>query len=276
MGFARWIGGALGFAFGGGALGALAGYALGSLFEHLTSDGTDETDYSRRDERGYGQRGYERGYRQQRGYDPRQQQGQRNGFLFSLLVLAAHIVQADGKIMHSEMECVRTFLRTNFGTAAAQQGEEVLQRLFQKRKDVGAQEWNRLIAESCQQMRLAMTEEQRMQLLAFLCEIAKADGRIADEELKQLHLVAGRLGLSEQLVDQLLNLGSTTLEDAYKVLGVQPDASDEEVKKAYRRLALQYHPDKVATLGDDVKAAAEKKFKEIGAAKDRIWAARGL
>ena len=60
------------------------------------------------------------------------------------------------------------------------------------------------------------------------------------------------------------------------MLGVSPDASDDEVKKAYRKMALQYHPDKVATLGDDVKAAAEKKFKEINAAKELIWLARGL
>ena len=74
----------------------------------------------------------------------------------------------------------------------------------------------------------------------------------------------------------MLNLGGNTLEEAYKVLGVSPDASDDEVKRAYRKMALQYHPDKVATLGEDVKAAAEKKFKEIGAAKDLIYKSRGL
>ena len=74
----------------------------------------------------------------------------------------------------------------------------------------------------------------------------------------------------------MLHLEGDSLEDAYKVLGVSADATDEELKKAYRRLALEHHPDRVAKLGDDVRKAAEKKFQEINAAKDRIWKARGL
>ena len=60
------------------------------------------------------------------------------------------------------------------------------------------------------------------------------------------------------------------------MLGVSPDASDEELKKAYRKLALAHHPDRVSALGDDVRKAAEKKFQEINAAKEMVWKARGL
>ena len=74
----------------------------------------------------------------------------------------------------------------------------------------------------------------------------------------------------------MLHLEGDTLDDAYKVLGVSPQATDDEVKRAYRKLALQHHPDRVAKLGDDVRRAAEKKFQEINAAKERIWKARGL
>ena len=84
------------------------------------------------------------------------------------------------------------------------------------------------------------------------------------------------LQLQESEVDSMLHLQGDSLEDAYQVLGVSPQATDEELKRAYRRLALEHHPDRVAKLGDDVRRAAEKKFQEINAAKERIWKARGL
>ena len=84
------------------------------------------------------------------------------------------------------------------------------------------------------------------------------------------------LGLSLQDIDSLFNLKGDSLDEAYKVLGVSPDATDDEVRKAYRRLALEHHPDRVATLGDDVRKAAEKKFQEINAAKEKVFKARGI
>lgn len=77
-------------------------------------------------------------------------------------------------------------------------------------------------------------------------------------------------------LDSMLNLQKDTLEDAYAVLGVSPDATDDEVRKAYRNLALKHHPDRVAALGEDIRRAAEKKFQEINEAKEKIYKARGM
>ena len=53
-------------------------------------------------------------------------------------------------------------------------------------------------------------------------------------------------------------------------------ATDEEVRAAYRKLALKHHPDKVAALGEDIRKAAEVKFQQINAAKERVYKARGM
>jgi len=277
MAFVKWIGAFLGRILGGGIFGAIAGYALGNLIDNAIDGNGDTPRVGNGSSGSYSQTGGQSGSYSQSGTQrTREEEGQRNSFLISLLMLAAHIVQADGKIMHSEMELVRQFLRTNFGADAETQGNQIMLRLFDLRKQKGETEWNRQIQMACRELSAVFTLEQRLQLIAFLCDIAKADGHVDQTELDQLHRVAGYLGLNASEVDQLLHLGGQTLEEAYKVLGVSPDATDDEVKRAYRKMALQYHPDKVATLGEDVKAAAEKKFKEIGAAKDLIWEARGL
>lgn len=266
MAIGKWIGGFLGFVISG-PLGALAGYALGYLFDKATESVPAETNYGNSSaSAGTYANSYE------------QRQGQRNSFLFSLLVLSSYIIRADGKVMHSEMEFVRRFLRNSFGPAAEQQGEEILLKLFQKQKEIGDYEFREVIHDSCRQISLNMPYEQRLQLLAYLCEIAKADGVVSQGEVYALHYVASGLGVSAAEVDGMLNLhdASTNLDAAYKVFGVSPAATDEELRKAYRRLALQNHPDRVAALGDDVRKAAEKKFQEINAAKELIWKARGM
>jgi DnaJ like chaperone protein len=109
-----------------------------------------------------------------------------------------------------------------------------------------------------------------------LAQIAKADGKVHQQEISVLKEIAINLQLSASIVDQMLSLGGNTLEDAYKVLGISPDATDEEVRKAYRKMVILHHPDKVQNLGDDVKEAATRKLQEINKAKELIFQARGL
>ena len=275
MGIGRWIGGFLGF-INGGPLGALAGYAIGWLFEKGAegfSDNADNTfdNGTYRNSNAYGGNTYG-GYSAQQQYE-----GQRNSFLFSLLVLASYIMKADGRVMHSEMEFVRTFLRRNFSEIAVREGEEILLRLFERQKQMGEATFKNTIRESCAEIAQHMDYSQRLQLLNFLVLIAQADGAVPQSEIDALHFVAASLGISAEDLSSMLNLssGGNSLEAAYKVLGIDPSATDDEVKAAYRRMALKHHPDRVATLGDDVRKAAEKKFQEINAAKETIYKASG-
>ncbi len=63
---------------------------------------------------------------------------------------------------------------------------------------------------------------------------------------------------------------------AYQMLGISPDASDDEVRQAYRRMAMKYHPDRVATQDEETRSRAERLFKAVGEAKERIFKYRGL
>ena len=132
----KLIGGFLGF-ITGGPLGALAGVIFGSLFDSLADvvntpesrrweDNYEETHSERRNARSQYEQYRQYQQRQYEQYRQRQYEGQRNSFIFSLLVLASYIIRADGKIMHSEMELVRQFLRTNFGEEGALEGEQIL------------------------------------------------------------------------------------------------------------------------------------------------------
>lgn len=196
-----------------------------------------------------------------------------------MLVMSSYIIRADGRIMHSEMEYVRQFLRMNFGEAAVDEGERILLNLFEQRKQMERTDplaFKNTIRDCGAQIAANLTYEQRLQLLDFLVKVAQADGNVCVQEVDALKEVAMYMRLNMQDVDSMLSLGGNSLDEAYKVLEVSPSATDDEVRSAYRKLVLKHHPDKVAALGDDIRKAAEEKMQAINEAKERIFKARGM
>ncbi|MBF1501331.1 DnaJ domain-containing protein [Prevotella pallens] len=275
MALGKWIGSALGWILSGGnVLGAIAGYCIGSLLSDATSTAERDNGFN-----GNGNT-FRNDYSDTQ-FNQRPFEEDRNSFLFSMLVLSSYIIKADGKIMHSEMNCVRNFLHNNFGEQAVRQGEDILLKLFEMQKQQGATTFKETIRKSCVEISFHMNIGQRLQLLDYLIIIAKVDGTVSPEEVYALKEVATYLGLSAQDVDSMLNMEASSnqqigLDEAYKILGISPNATNDEVKAAYRKMALKHHPDRVSTLGDDIREAAEKKFQEINNAKERIYKARGL
>lgn len=245
MGLGKWISGALGWALGG-PIGALIGYSLGALLENSAEQQAGASGTS-----GTGSRYIE----------------QRNSFMVSLLVLSASVMKADGKVMRSELDYVKGFIRANFGENAVGQALKVLQELLQKEIR---------LPEVCAQIKAYMDMSQRLQLLHFLVGIAGADGHVSSKELDILKQIAMYLGISRGDSESVFAMFGNKLEDAYKVLEITPEATDDQVRKAYKKMALKHHPDRVESLGADVKKAAEEKFKSIVAAYETIKKERGF
>ena len=246
MGLGKWITGAIGWALGG-PLGGLVGYLLGSLLE-----GGNNGPQAQR-------------YYQEGAFSANEQ---RNSFLVSLLVLSAAVMKSDGKVLRSELEYVKDFIRRNFGEAALPQALQILKAALDK--DIN-------LPEVCAQIKLHMEQSQRLQLFHYLVGIANADGHVSQVEINDLKNIALYLGIPASEADSILAMfGGSDLDSAYKILEIDPSATDEQVKRAYKQMAIKHHPDKVATLGDDVKRAAEEKFKSIAAAYETIKKERGL
>lgn len=242
MGLGKWIVGALGWAMFG-PLGGILGYYITSRLEKLADAAATYDE------------------------DQSSNQGQRNSFLVSLLVLSAAVIKADGKTTSQEISTLRSFFARNFGPEAADEAENIVRELLQK-------DYN--LYEVCGQIRSYMDYSQRLQLYHYLVSLGACDG-LLQSEIDVLEVIGSYIGLTKAEVDSIFAQYRPACNDSnYKILEITPDATNEEVKKAYRKMAIKYHPDKVATLGADVQKAAEEKFKAISQAYEAICRERGM
>ena len=193
-------------------------------------------------------------------------QSQRNSFLMSLLVLSAAVIKADGKTTSQELATLRSFFSKNFGPQAGNEAEEIVKELLAK--DIN-------LYEVCGQIRSCMDYSQRLQLYHYLVSLGACDGLI-QRETDVLEVIASYIGLSKAEVDSIFAQFRPSNDKNYKILEIDPSASNDEVRKAYRKMAIKYHPDKVATLGEDVQKAAEEKFKAVNQAYEAICKERGI
>lgn len=188
-------------------------------------------------------------------------------FLRSLLMLFAAIMKADGKVMQSELNYVKNFLLQNFGEATTLQALQDLREFLDK--DIP-------LEEVCSRIRHQMSYPVRLQVVHFLFGLASSDRVIGAEEMKIIERAASAIGINHEDYDSIRSMFVEETNWAYKVLEIEPTVSDEEVKKAYRKMAMKYHPDKVNTLGDEVKKAATEKFTRLSDAYEKIKRERGM
>ena len=238
----KWIGGGLGWAFGG-PIGALIGFAVGSMFDNTTVNVSGNSLGPNRTTEG--------------------------DFKMSLLVLMACVMKADGRIMKAELDVAKKFLVANFGEQGALEALQMLKNLLDQPIDE---------TQVAMQVNQYMNYSSKLELLHLLFEIAYADGEIHPSELAAIQRIAG-VFLIDRLDFESLKAPYMKQVDrdwAYKSLEIEPTATDEEIKKAYRRMAMKYHPDKVNDLGEEVKKSATDKFRSINEAYESLKKQRGM
>ncbi len=239
--YGPWIGGALGWAFGG-PIGGILGFAFGKIFSEMGSSEAPA-----------------RGERSRR--------AQPGDFAAALLVLSAAVMKADDKVMRSELDFVKSFLVKNFGRAQAEQLTALLRDILKRPI---------ALREVAEQIRFHMEHPKRLLLLQYLYGIAKADGQVHTSEIEVIRRIAGYLGISEKDRASIEEHFYRVKANPYTVLEIAPDATDAEVKRAFRRLAVKFHPDKVGDLGASHKEAAKEQFIAVQAAYEQIKADRSM
>ncbi len=132
------------------------------------------------------------------------------------------------------------------------------------------------VREVCEQIRFNMEYSSRLALLHFLFNISKADGNVDASEVESIKQIAGYLQISAKDFESIRAMFWKDKSAAYKILEIEANVTDEEVKKAYRKMALKYHPDKIAHLGDDFKQSANEKFLKVQEAYETIKSERKM
>jgi len=268
--FVKWIGGAIGWAVGG-PIGALIGFSFGELVDSLTKNSRiTSSDYKDQ---------YKK-YRHSTSSDD---------FEYSLLILSAAVMKADGVKLKSELHFINQFYIDNYGREKAKIYMEALQKLLNK-------DFN--LKEVCEQIRYFMEHSLRLQVIHYLFSLANSDGKIHAEELRIMSQISSYLGIHQRdfaSIQAMFSAYSSKTNyryksrrsskshnrteiksDPYVILEIKKSATDMEVKKAYRRLARKYHPDKVAHLGEKYIEDAKAKFIIIDKAYNTVKRIRGM
>lgn len=261
--FTKWLFAGLGWAVGG-PIGALLGYWIGkAISPDKQIGGSGYSDYT-----------YHRG--------PYRNTGTQQDVNAALMVLIAAVMKVDGAVKRSELDYVKRFLLANYGEDRGREMLKVLQQMVQR--DIP-------IDQVCAQIKVNTDYNTRYHMVDFLFGIGAADGEFNQSEINMLRLIAQYLGISHSDYTSIFerhvghedagysnysndsgrsSTSSSYNKDPYRVLGIDSSATDEEVRKAYRKMAMKYHPDRVAGMSEEMQRNAAEQMKEINQAYEVI------
>ena len=255
----RIIGVLVGFYFFG-IFGALLGYIVGSFIDRYVAYGAGAV-------------------------NPLTTARRQTVFLETVFILMGKLAKADGRISQTEISHVEDFIqKLGMSPEHRQQAIALFKQGAGPGFDVEPQLNEFMVA-------CGHTNSLKQMLLVYLIVMAISDGSMDPAEESLLNNFALHLGYDQrtfrQLLDMVLNqshfaggqaTSATALDDAYKALGVTKESSDQEIKRAYRKLMSQYHPDKLMGQGlpEDMIKVATAQAQEIQAAYDLIKKSRNM
>lgn len=214
----------------------------------------------------------------------------RTAFFNALFSTLGHLAKADGRVTETEIRMVESLMQR---MQISGEDRQKAIRLFKtgKEPDFDLETALRPFLQHS-----VVRHDLRQMFMEILVEAAYAGGTLSQQENAILVQVAGLLKIPPQLLAAMLQargatgprgsaggarrgqVAAATLDQAYAHLGLQSDASDADVKRAYRKLVSQYHPDKLVSHGlpEEMMEIAKNRVREINTAYDRIKQARGF
>ena len=236
--------------------GAIIGFIIGSLIDQMASRSNTANSSGGR------QGGFQDAFEYYR------QQSSRYDIQTMLMALSASVMKADGKVLKIELDFVKRFFAAQFGNRFSSEHLQILKNFLDSEKIP--------LQEICADIRTRMPSEVRVQLIHYLSSTARADGDVAPAEMNIIQKIATMLGVSAVEFESVKNMFYRNVDSDYKILGVESNVTDEEIKKAYRKMAISFHPDKVATMGEEYQKGAKEKFQQIQDAYEAIKKRRGF
>ena len=193
-----------------------------------------------------------------------------NHFVFLLVNILVNIAGIDGEVSRSELSAINNFFRHHLHY---NQSQMFWVKELTKEAMAASASLDELLAD----FKTSFAYEPRLILIELIYQVIYSKPDVINTELNAAEKIAAYLGINayqhQTIHNKYRGMAQETVgseESYYGILGLQPSADFDEIKKAYRNLSKEYHPDKVAHLGEEFRQVAEEKMKEINVAYNHL------
>ena len=230
MSIGKWVGVGAGWFFAG-PIGAIIGYYIGKSFFNGKND-------------------------------------QAKAYELSLLILSSLVIKSDGKIVKEELDYVKKFFVNTFGANKANKYFDIFNKL--NKQSLSSQ-----LRPVCQQLNTNVNHASRLQIIHFLFGVSASDNEIHASEVELIRKISSYLNINQydfQSIQSMFQAKSSTnnLDKWFAILEVDSSASNDDIKKAHRKMVIKYHPDKLQGVSKDIIKLAEEKFLLVQQAYENI------